>query len=137
MFKQISAVVAIMCVLNPLAARADDWALLGSDLSGNQWFIKNNYVQLQNKEEGIDASFILKGTRKDKPNEEFVAGSWNINCKSGNIYPVEVYARNEADALTMVNSVMVSRKIISEKIVKGVCYSLTPRIEAQDNALPI
>lgn len=137
MFKQISAIAAIMCVLNPLAARASDWTLVGADLSGNQWFIRNNYVQLQNRQEGIDASFILKGTRKDKPNEQFVAGSWQVNCKSGNIYPVEIYARNQADALTMIDSIMVSRKILSEKIVKGVCYALTPRIEAQDNALPI
>lgn len=136
MFKKIFAIFATVCVLHPLPARADSWVLLGADLSGNQWFIKNGDVQIENKEEGIDASFAIKGTRKGT-NAELAAGYWHVNCKSGNIYPVQVYARNEADALTMIDSVMVSRKIISDKIVKGVCYSLIPRIESQDNALPI
>jgi len=135
MFNKLLAVFAFTCVFYSLPARAE-WRLIGADLAGNQWFIKDTYVHLENKEEGIDASFIIKGTRKDKPSENLAVGYWRINCKSGNIYPLEIYARNEADALIMIDSIMVSRRVLSEKLIKGVCYSLTPRIE-KDRTLAI
>lgn len=136
MFKKISALLAIAFTLYPLPALAN-WRLLGADLSGNQWLIKDNYVLLDSPEDGIDASFIIKGMRKDKPNDVLAMGYWQVNCRSGNLSPLEVYARNETDALTMIDSVMVSRKIIAEKIVSDVCYSLSPGGRTEDNLLRI
>jgi hypothetical protein len=136
MLKKISALLAIAFTLYPLPALAD-WRLLGADLSGNQWLIKNNYVLVDNPEAGINASFMIRGMRKDKPNEVLAMGYWQVNCKSGNLSPLEVYARNETDALTMIDSVMVSRKIIAEKIVSDVCYSLSPGGRAENNLLQI
>ena len=135
MLQKIFPTAAILLILQTLPARADAWRLLGTDLSGNQWFIKDNYVQLDNREEGIDASFAIKGTRKDKPNEELAVGYWGVNCKSSTIYPREIYARNEADALIMIDSILVSRRILSDKIVKDVCYSLIPKIETSNDDL--
>lgn len=136
MFKKISALVAIAFTLYPLPALAS-WRALGADLSGNQWFIKDNYVLVNTPEDGIDASFMIRGMRKDKPNEVLAMGYWKVNCRSGNISPLEVYARNETDALTMIDSVMVSRKIIADKIVSDVCYSLSPGVRTEDNLLRI
>lgn len=136
MLKKLFGLAAVAFMLQPLPALAD-WRLLGSDLSGNQWLIKDNYVVLDNPQAGIDASFLIKGMRKDKPNEVLATGYWQVNCKSGTLYPLEVYARNESDALTMIDSVMVSRKIIGEKIVTDVCYSLTPGVRREDTLLRI
>ncbi len=136
MFKKFSALLAIAFTLYPIPALAD-WRLLGADLSGNQWLIKDDYVLVDNPEAGIDASFMIKGMRKEKPNEVLAMGYWQVNCKSGNLYPLEVYARNENDALTMIDSVMVTRKIIAEKIVSNVCYSLSPGGRREDNLLRI
>lgn len=132
MLKTLVAASVIAAFFHPLPALAD-WKTLGADLSGNQWFIKDNYVLLDSTEVGIDASFMIKGMRKDKPNEVLAIGYWHVNCRSGNLYPLEVYARNESDALTMIDSIMVSRKIIAEKIVTNVCYSLNPGpVEKED-----
>ena len=49
MLKKISALLAIAFTLYPLPALAD-WRALGADLSGNQWFIKDNSVLLENPE---------------------------------------------------------------------------------------
>jgi hypothetical protein len=136
MIKKISFIFTIAVMLHPLPALAN-WRLLGADLSGNQWFIKDNYVLLENVEAGVNASFMIRGMRKNKPNEILAMGYWQVNCRSGNISPLEVYARNETDALIMIDSVMVSRKIIAEKIVSDVCYSLSPGVRAEDNLLRI
>jgi len=136
MLKKIFAVFLITIIFHPLPALAD-WRLLGADLSGNQWFIKDDYVLVENPENGIDASFMIKGMRKDKPKEVVAIGYWHVNCRSGNLYPLEVYARNESDVLTMIDSVMVSRKIIADKVVALVCYSLTPGVKIEDKLLQI
>ena len=136
MLKKISALLGLAVMLYPLPALAD-WRLLGADLSGNQWLIKDDYVLVDNPEAGIDASFMIKGMRKEKPNEVLAMGYWQVNCKSGNLYPLEVYARNENHALKMIDSVMVSRKIIAEKIVADVCYSLSPGVKRKNNLLLI